>query len=122
MNSVMYEIVIKATSSVGAVQKVFQNFGNMPRLIDRYIFKEWLKALGVTVLLILGILLLEDMYRNLKNFLERGASAKTLLHYYGFVVPNCLGTVLPIALFYGFLTITYITVAYLKNTRSTFTS
>jgi lipopolysaccharide export system permease protein len=75
----------------------------MPHLIDRYIFKEWLKALSVTVLLILGILLLEDMYRNLKNFLERGADAKTLLCYYGFVVPNCLGTVLPIAFFISVL-------------------
>ena len=75
----------------------------MPRLIDRYIFKEWLKALSVTVLLILGILLLEDMYRNLKNFLERGADIKMLLCYYGFVIPNCLGTVLPIAFFISVL-------------------
>ena len=75
----------------------------LPRLIDRYVFKEWLKAIGVTVLLILGILLLEDMYRNLKTFLERGAGSQTLLCYYLFVIPNCLGTVLPISFFISVL-------------------
>ncbi len=72
-------------------------------LIDRYIFKEWLKSLSVTILLILGILLLEDMYRNLKTFLEQGANMSTLLLYYLFVVPNCLGTVLPISFFISVL-------------------
>ena len=75
----------------------------MPSLIHRYIFKEWLKVLFVTMVLILGILILEDMYRNLKTFLEHGAHFKTLLLYYSYVVPNCLCTVLPISFFISVL-------------------
>lgn len=75
----------------------------MVRLIDRYIFKEWCKALAITITLILGILILEDMYKNLKNFLEHSASLKTLLLYYFFIVPNCLSIVLPISFFISVL-------------------
>ena len=31
------------------------------------ILKEWLKVLSITLMLILGILILEEMYKNLKN-------------------------------------------------------
>ena len=75
----------------------------MKLLIDRYIFKEWLKILCVTMMLVLGILMLEDMYRNLKTFLDRGADVNMLLLYYGHVVPNCLCTVLPISFFISVL-------------------
>ena len=75
----------------------------MKLLIDRYIFKEWLKVLCITMMLILGILMLEDMYRNLKTFLEHGASFGTLLLYYSYVIPNCLCTVLPISFFISVL-------------------
>ena len=71
----------------------------MNRIIDRYIFKEWLKTLGIAIMLILGILVLEDMYKNLKNFLERGADFTTLIIYYLHLIPNCLSTVLPISFF-----------------------
>ena len=72
-------------------------------IIDRYILKEWLKTFGVTLMLILGILLLEDMYKNLKNFLERGADLQTLLLYYTYIIPNCFCTVLPISFFISVL-------------------
>ena len=74
-----------------------------PIIIDRYILKEWLKTFGVTLMLILGILLLEDMYKNLKNFLERGADLLTLLLYYAYIIPNCFCTVLPISFFISVL-------------------
>lgn len=72
-------------------------------LIDRYILREWLKALFLALMLILGILILEDMYKYLKIFLEKGASVGTLLLYYLFVIPNFLHTVLPIAFFISVL-------------------
>lgn len=72
-------------------------------IIDRYIIKEWLKSLFIALMLIVGILILEDMYKNLRNFIERDASILTLLNYYAFIVPNCLHTVLPIAFFISIL-------------------
>lgn len=53
--------------------------------------------MGVALLLIVGILVLEDMYKYLKTFIDKGASLATLLTYYAFVIPSCLHTVLPIA-------------------------
>lgn len=75
----------------------------MLRRIDRYILQEWLKAFFIVIWLTLGILLLEDMSRNLKNFIERGASFQTVATYYALITPNCLGTVLPIAFFISIL-------------------
>ena len=72
-------------------------------LIHRYIFKEWLKTLFITLMLIFGILMLEDMYKNLKTFLEHGASFRTLCTYYAYLMPNCLCTVLPISFFISVL-------------------
>ncbi len=72
-------------------------------IIDRYIFKEWLKTFCVTLMLILGILLLEDMYKNLKNFLERGADLQSLFAYYIYIIPNCFCMVLPISFFISVL-------------------
>lgn len=72
-------------------------------IIDRYILKEWLKTFSVTLMLILGILLLEDMYKNLKNFLERSADLQSLLLYYIYIIPNCFCTVLPISFFISVL-------------------
>ena len=74
-----------------------------PSILDRYILKEWLKTFCVTLMLILGILLLEDMYKNLKNFLEHGANLQTLLLYYTYIIPNCFCTVLPISFFISVL-------------------
>ncbi len=68
-------------------------------IIDKHIFKEWLKTLSVTIMLILGILVLEEMYKNLKTFLDHNASLGTLLIYYIYFIPNCLCTVLPISFF-----------------------
>ena len=72
-------------------------------IIDRHILKEWLKTLSVTIMLILGILVLEEMYKNLKTFLQHDASWSTLLIYYAYFIPNCLCTVLPISFFISVL-------------------
>lgn len=68
------------------------------RLLDRYIFIEWTKgfllALGATF----GILMLENLYNNLGDFIEYGADAQTIIRYYGFVLPSMLPMVLPISL------------------------
>lgn len=72
-------------------------------IIDKHILKEWLKALSVTLMLILGILILEEMYKNLKTFLEHEASWGTLLIYYAYFIPNCFCTVLPISFFISVL-------------------
>lgn len=73
------------------------------KIIHRHIFKEWFKVLCVAIALIAGILILEDMYKNLKTFLEHGANFRTLWSYYAYFVPNCLYTVLPISFFISVL-------------------
>ncbi len=72
-------------------------------LIDRHILSEWLKtfvlALGVT----LGLLLLEDLYDDLPDFLGFGAGPGEIVRYYWLLVPSFLPTVLPLALLVSIL-------------------
>ncbi len=72
-------------------------------LFDRYLFREWLKAMFVFVLLILGILVLEDMYKNLKMFLGKNAGVSNILGYYLFLLPSFFYTVIPVSFFVSLL-------------------
>ncbi len=68
------------------------------RLLDRYIFIEWAKGFMLALGATFGILLLENLYNNLGDFLEYGADAKTIVRYYTFIIPSMLPMVLPISL------------------------
>lgn len=68
------------------------------RLLDRYIFIEWTKGFMLSMGATFGILVLEDLYNNLGDFIEYGANAKAILRYYLFVLPSMLPMVLPVSL------------------------
>lgn len=68
------------------------------RLLDRYIFIEWTKGFMLALGATFGILMLENLYNNLGDFIEYGADARTIVHYYAFVLPSMLPMVLPISL------------------------
>lgn len=70
----------------------------MPKLLDRYIFCEWLKIFVIAIGVTLGILVLHDMYDNLGHLIEWGASTEDILLYYGLLVPTLVPVVLPISL------------------------
>ncbi len=68
----------------------------MFRILDRYIFLEWLKVFIIGLGVILGILIMQQMYDDLPELLEYGASAQQIVTYYGVVLPGYLPLVIPI--------------------------
>lgn len=73
------------------------------RLLDRYVFVEWLKAFLMAVTAMLGILLIEDFQDDLQDYLDWGASGAELLQYYLYLTPSFLPLILPIGLLISIL-------------------
>jgi lipopolysaccharide export system permease protein len=72
-------------------------------LIDRYVLKEWLIAFTLTLGVIVGILILQNMYDSLPDLLDTDASLKQILYYYSLALPTYLPAILPIALLISLL-------------------
>ena len=68
------------------------------KLLDRYVFCEWLKIFLVAICVTLGILVLHDMYSNLGKLINWGADTKQILLFYGLLSPTLVPVVLPISL------------------------
>jgi LPS export ABC transporter permease LptG len=66
-------------------------------LIDRYVFKEWAVGFALTLGVIVGILILQNMYDSLPDLLEVGASVGEVVFYYTLALPAYLPAILPIA-------------------------
>jgi len=66
-------------------------------LIDRYILKEWAIGFALTLGVIVGILILQNMYDSLPDLLEIGASVGEVVYYYTLALPAYLPAILPIA-------------------------
>ncbi len=83
-------------------------------LLDRYLFLEWSKVFLLTIGVILGVLILEDMYDDLSDLLSYGARLESILVYYGVLLPSFLPLILPI----GFLVSLLVTVgSFHKNSE-----
>ncbi len=66
-------------------------------LIDRYVLKEWAVGFALTLGVIVGILILQNMYDSLPDLLNTNASAGQIIFYYGLALPTYLPAILPIA-------------------------
>ena len=66
-------------------------------LIDRHVLSQCLQTLGLALAAILGLLLLQNIYDNLKDLVDFGASPGDILLYYLVLIPSFLPTVLPLA-------------------------
>ena len=72
-------------------------------LIDRYILKEWLIAFTLTLGVIVGTLILQNIYDSLPDLLDTDASLNQILYYYSLALPTYLPAILPIALLVSLL-------------------
>ena len=68
-----------------------------PNTLDRHLFREWIKAFGLTTGAVLGLFYVQNLYDNLGDFLEKGTSWSEILMYYLFITPSLLVPVLPLA-------------------------
>lgn len=68
------------------------------RLLDRYIFREWLKIFLLSLGATLGVLMLVDANTSLNQLLNADASVKEILWYYLALTPSLLPVVMPVSL------------------------
>jgi lipopolysaccharide export system permease protein len=66
-------------------------------LIDRYVLKEWAVGFTLTLGVIVGILILQNMYDTLPDLLETKASVGQIVFYYTLALPVFLPAILPIS-------------------------
>lgn len=66
-------------------------------LFDRYIFKEWAVGFALTIGVIVGILILQNMYDTLPDLIDTQAGFKEVLYYYMLSLPAYFPAILPIA-------------------------
>lgn len=69
------------------------------RLLDKYIIKEWAKVFFLTLLVTVGVMVVERMYAEMPGFLEKGFSFRELVFFFLLYIPCFLPTVIPVALF-----------------------
>jgi lipopolysaccharide export system permease protein len=67
------------------------------RLLDRYVFREAVKVLGLCLVLFIGIYVIVDLFDRLSRFLEARASVETIVRLYLLRLPRIVIEVLPVA-------------------------
>ncbi|MDR2982203.1 MAG: LptF/LptG family permease [Puniceicoccales bacterium] len=67
-------------------------------LLDRYIFREWLKVFVMTIAAMIGLLLIAKMFSDVQDFIRWKASTLLALEYFALQIPTYLPVVLPVAL------------------------
>src|SRR5580698_5784252 len=65
---------------------------------DRHLLREWLSILGLTLVLMCGLLLVQVMYNDFRDLRDAGASAFDLGYYIVVAIPSFLALTLPIVL------------------------
>jgi lipopolysaccharide export system permease protein len=66
-------------------------------LHDRYIFAEWFKIFLVTLAACTGLLLIQQIYAELKNLIDDQATISQILTYYSYAIPAQLPLIIPVA-------------------------
>ncbi|MFP6894054.1 MAG: LptF/LptG family permease, partial [Opitutales bacterium] len=67
--------------------------------MDRYILAEWLKVFGLSIIVLIGLLVLQDAANHVEDFRQEFAGAGEVASYYAWLIPGYLPWLLPIALF-----------------------
>lgn len=69
------------------------------KLLEKYLFREWAKAFAAALGVTLGILLMEDMYREFQDLLKNGAPMLKIFAYYLLLIPGFFPMLIPVAIF-----------------------
>jgi lipopolysaccharide export system permease protein len=66
------------------------------KLIDRHVLFQCLQTFFLALFAFIGLLILQNVYDNLKDLIDFGAGAKEILTYYTVLLPSYLPTILPL--------------------------
>ena len=72
-------------------------------LIERYVFREWLKTFALVLGFLCGLTLLQDLTDNLGDFRDFDVPMKEVAYYYLALLPGYLPWLIPISLFISIL-------------------
>ncbi|MDR1458183.1 MAG: LptF/LptG family permease [Puniceicoccales bacterium] len=84
----------------------------MIKVIDRYVFYQWLKFFLVFFIITMAVLIFEDAYKNLGDLIRYGIEFQDLINYYATLMVTLLPLGIPAALF---LSIIFLTSMLQKN-------
>ncbi len=66
------------------------------KIVDRHVLAQCLQTFALALCAFVGLLLLQNVYDNLKDLIDYGAGMGGILHYYAVLLPSYLPTILPI--------------------------
>lgn len=72
-------------------------------LLDRYVLREWLKALGLAMGATLGLIVMQTLFDDFRELMDRHVSLGDALLFVGVRLPSFLAIVLPIVLLVSLL-------------------
>lgn len=72
-------------------------------LLDRYVLREWLKIFALALGATLGVILMQTLYQDLRDLMDRKASFADTLLFIGVRMPSFLALVVPIVLLVSLL-------------------
>jgi len=72
-------------------------------LLDRYLFREIFRNLGIVILMVVGVYLAVDFFEKIDNFMEAGLPFRRALSFFLLNLPFVVVQVLPIAVLLGVL-------------------
>lgn len=73
------------------------------RLLDRYLLRSFLKALGGALGVFLSVTIVVDLFERLDTFIDNDVALPLVMQYYGATLPFLVSVILPIAILLGVL-------------------
>src|SRR3990170_2833613 len=73
------------------------------KVFDKYVIREFLRTLGVTVLIFLSVYLIADLFERMDDIIENQPSAAIVLSYYIYKIPSMIFNVFPFAMLFAVL-------------------
>jgi len=66
--------------------------------LQRYILREWLKIFMIAALLVMGLIVVQEVYSKLNGLIERGATPVEILFSFLLTIPLFLPSIIPLVL------------------------
>ncbi len=66
--------------------------------LDRYLFSEWLKIFSLCIGLVVALLVLQEVYNDLPDFLEAKAPVAVVVRYFATLIPGYIPTLVPLGM------------------------
>ncbi|MDR0679846.1 MAG: LptF/LptG family permease [Puniceicoccales bacterium] len=73
------------------------------KILHKYVLTEWLRAFFAAALVTAGLLLVEDVYKNLYDFIQHGEPLSRILYYYLWLLIRICPIVIPVSFFLSLL-------------------